>query len=187
MKRLAVYCGANMGPDVFVKATKEVAQEILDRDLELVYGGGCAGLMGVVAKTVLDGGGKIHGVIPQFLTERELLLEGVDDIEIVENMSIRKQKLLEKSDACLAVPGGPGTLEEIIEAFSWAILGQSENPCALYNVDGYYTPLEEMFDQMAESGYITQENRDNLFFSDNLDEIFDFFENYKQPKIREYN
>lgn len=187
MKRLAVYCGANMGPDVFVNAAKEVAQEILNRNLELVYGGGCVGLMGIVAKTVLAGGGKILGVIPKFLTERELLLEGVDDIEIVENMSIRKQKLLEKSDACLAIPGGPETLEEITEAFSWAVLGQSENPCAVYNVNGYYTPLAEMFDRMVEDGYITQENRDKLFFSDNLDEIFKFFDHYKQPNIREYD
>ncbi|WP_369403784.1 LOG family protein [Fructilactobacillus florum] len=102
-------------------------------------------------------------------------------------MAVRKQRMLDLSDACLALPGGPGTLEEIIEAFSWAVLGQSSNPCAFYNVDGYYTQLANMFDRMTADGYLTDDNRAKLYFSDSFSDIFNFMENYQQPKIREYD
>lgn len=187
MKKLAVYCGASLGKDsAVVTATKELGQYLAMNHIDLVYGGGRVGLMGILANQVLDFGGYVHGIIPTQLAERGAALERLTDITIVENMSVRKQKMLDLSDGCLALPGGPGTLEEIIEAFSWARLGNNNNPCVFYNIDGYYDELKNMFDTMTAHGFLTVEDRQKLLFSDSLGSIFDFMNSYIPPKIRKY-
>lgn len=187
MKRIVVYCGASMGNNpVYRQSAIEVGEEIVKRNFELVYGGGGNGLMGTIAKSVIAENGVVYGVIPKFLTEKERMLKDVTNLYVVEDMSTRKQKMLDLSDACLAIPGGPGTLEEIIEAYSWAILAQSSNPCAFYNVNGYYDSFEQMFDKMADEGFLSIENRNKILFSDSLNEIFNFFKEYTLPQIVEY-
>lgn len=119
MKRIAVYCGASMGKNpLYRNSAIDVGDELVKRNLELVYGGWENGLIGTVAKTVIAKNGFVHGVIPKFLTEKERMLKDVTNLYVVDNMSIRKNEMLSLSDACLAIPGEPGTLEEIIEAFS---------------------------------------------------------------------
>lgn len=124
--------------------------------------------------------------MPKELVNRGASFDELTDLKIVSNMSIRKQQMLELSDGCIALPGGPGTLEEIIEAFSWARLGDNNNPCVLYNVKGYFNPLKDMFDSMTDKGFLTSEDREKLLFSYSLDDIYKFMGDYIPPKIRRY-
>lgn len=188
MKRIAVYCGASIGNDqTYQEAAIKLGDYLANHDLELVYGGGGVGLMGLLANEVLNTGGIVHGVMPKELVDRGAALKKLTDLKVVENMSIRKTTMLELSDACLALPGGPGTLEEIIEAFSWARLGDNPNPCVFYNVNGYYNSLKNMFDEMTSKEFLTTEDRSKLLFSDSLDSIFKFIDDYMPPKIRTYS
>ncbi|WP_025023871.1 TIGR00730 family Rossman fold protein [Companilactobacillus nodensis] len=188
MKRIAVYCGASIGnDDIYKKAAVKLADWLVENNLDLVYGGGGVGLMGTLAQEVLSKNGEVYGIMPQELVDRGAAFEGLTDLKVVSNMSIRKQRMLELSDGCIALPGGPGTLEEIIEAFSWARLGDNDNPCVLYNVDGYFDPLKLMFDSMVDKGFLTEADREKLFFSDSLDDIYQFMDGYVPPMIRKYS
>lgn len=188
MKRIAVYCGASTGNDrIFENITADLGYWLVDNQYELVYGGGKFGLMGVIAESVMEHGGTVWGVIPEELRNREAAFNEVTHLKVVANMSIRKRTMLEMADGCIALPGGPGTLEEIAEAFSWAVIGDNNNPCVFYNVDHYYDPLRDMFDEMANRAFLAQESRDKLLFSDSLTEIKHFMENYEPPKIRTYH
>ncbi|MGX4645562.1 LOG family protein [Holzapfeliella sp. JNUCC 80] len=179
-KRLAVYCGAKIGNNIkYKEAVMSLGQKIINHNFDLVYGGGTVGLMGVIAETVLQQNGEVYAIMPKFLKDLEGFEDEAQHTEIVDSMSVRKQRMLELSDFCIAMPGGAGTLEEIVEAYSWHILGQVNNPCAFYNIDGFYTPMEAMYDNMVVQGYLSKENRQKLFFSDSLDDIFAFFENYQ--------
>lgn len=187
MKNIAVYCGASEGnDDTYVKAAIELADWLVDNDLNLVYGGGGVGLMGILATEVLTRGGNVYGIMPQELVDRGAAYEGLTDLKVVPDMSERKRLMLEMSDGSIALPGGPGTLEEIIEAFSWSRLGDNENPCVLYNVQGYYDYLKNMFDYMTKKGFLTRKDRSKLFFTDSLENAYTFMNSYIPPKIREY-
>ncbi|MFD1418601.1 LOG family protein [Companilactobacillus keshanensis] len=186
MKRIAVYCGAASGNEkIYQDATLELADWLVSNNLELIYGGGRVGLMGMLATEVRSEGGYVHGIITQELFDRGTAFEDCE-LQIVSDMSVRKKRMLDLSDGCIALPGGPGTLEEIIEAFSWARLGDNENPSAFFNVNGYYDPLKNMFDQMTNKGFLSSEDREKLLFSDSLDQIHSFMESYVPPKIRTY-
>ncbi|KRK73751.1 hypothetical protein FC16_GL000596 [Loigolactobacillus coryniformis subsp. torquens DSM 20004 = KCTC 3535] len=187
LKRIAVYCGAAAGNDpAYQQATLQLADWLVANQLELVYGGGGVGLMGLLANEVLTAGGKVHGVMPKELADRGAALTKLTDLQIVANMSVRKQTMLTLADGCIALPGGPGTLEEIIEAFSWARIGDNDNPCVFYNVAGYYDPLRQMFDDMTAKGFLTPADRQKLLFSDSLAEILPFMNSYVPPKVRTY-
>ncbi|MCQ9121549.1 Rossman fold protein, TIGR00730 family [Rodentibacter pneumotropicus] len=184
---ITVYCGAALGTqESFYKSAVELGKWIAERNDTLVYGGGKAGLMGVVADTVLQSGGKVIGIIPEFLQKRELVHTGLSEIFVVQSMMERKKLMIEKGNAYIALPGGPGTLEEISEVISWARIGQNNNPCILFNQDGYYEPLKEMYDQMVQNGFLTQSDREKILFSSNLAEIEQFIENYVPPAVRQY-
>ncbi len=186
VKRIAVYCGAASGNEkIYQDATLELADWLVSNNLELIYGGGRVGLMGMLATEVRSEGGYVHGIITQELFDRGTAFEDCE-LQIVSDMSVRKKRMLDLSDGCIALPGGPGTLEEIIEAFSWARLGDNENPSAFFNVNGYYDPLKNMFDQMTNKGFLSSEDREKLLFSDSLDQIHSFMESYVPPKIRTY-
>lgn len=188
MKSIAVYCGAATGNDViYQNAAETLGAWLPQHQLDLIYGGGKFGLMGIVAKSALDHGGRVHGIITQELAERGAAYKEITQLDVVPNMAIRKNKMLTLSDGCIALPGGPGTLEEIAEAFSWARLGDNNNPCVFYNVGGYYKPLQEMFDQMTEKEFLTKIDREKLLFSEDLDEISEFMMNYQPPEIRSYD
>lgn len=175
MARIAVYCGASTG---FNKKYQEKAEELAnwmcENNYDLVYGGGNRGLMSVIANTVLANGGEVYGIIPQFLVDDEQAHPDLTSLEIVDNMDQRKAKMMELSDVCLALPGGPGTIEEISEAYSWARVGQIKNKCVIYNQDGYYDSLKRMYDQMVELGFLTAKHRELLLFSESFSEIKNF-------------
>lgn len=177
--KITVYCGASLGNDqAYQQAAKQLGQWIVDQGHELVYGGGSVGLMGTVADTVLANGGKVIGVMPQFLIDRELAHQQLSELIVVETMSQRKDKMAQLGDVFIALPGGPGTLEEIADMISWTRVGQNEGPCILFNVANYYQSLSLMYDQMVTSGFLSLTDRQNILFSSDLQEISQFIANY---------
>ena len=184
---ITVYCGASLGNNsIHQQAAKALGNWIAEHNYTLIYGGGKAGLMGLIADTLLENGGKVIGVMPTFLQERELAHTGLTEMITVNSMSERKSIMIELGDVYIALAGGPGTLEEITEVISWARIGQNNNPCILFNSDGYYQPLQNFFDNMLEQGFLTQADREKTLFSDNLAEIEDFINDYTPPQIRQY-
>lgn len=143
---MAVYCGASTGNSVLYQArTEELGRWMSNNGYDLVFGGGKVGLMGILADTVIENGGKAIGVMPTFLMERELAYQAITEMHIVSDMHERKRKMIDLADCYLALPGGPGTLEEISEVVSWGRVGEHQNPCVFFNVDGYYDLLAAFF------------------------------------------
>ena len=178
--RITVFCGANNGKsELYIKNATELGEWIADNNHTLVYGGGKIGLMGVIADTVLENRGEVIGIMPQFLVDREISHTGITEFIIVDDMSVRKAKLVDLGDVFIALPGGPGTLEEISQAISWVRVGKKDAPCILMNVDGYYDFLEQYFDKMVAEGFLTIEDRKNTLFTDNIEEMERFIFNYK--------
>lgn len=185
--KITVYCGAAKGNEPKWAAEAErLGKWIAKGGNELVYGGGGVGLMGVVARAVLAGGGKVHGIMPQMLIDRGAAAEGLTTMEVVDDMDERKRRMMELGDVLIAFPGGPGTLEEIAEAFSWARIGLNNKPCVLFDLDGYWRPLAQTFDNMVAAGFLTAVDRDKLLVTDSVDEITSLVSTYTPPKIRTF-
>lgn len=178
--KITVFCGDNNGKsELYIKNATELGEWIADNNHTLVYGGGKIGLMGVIADTVLENRGEVIGIMPQFLVDREISHTGITEFIIVDDMSARKAKLVDLGDVFIALPGGPGTLEEISQAISWVRVGKKDAPCILMNVDGYYDFLERYFDKMVEEGFLTKGDREKTLFTDNIEEMERFIFNYK--------
>lgn len=185
--KISVYCGASLGNNpVYQEAAITVGKWIAEKGNSLVYGGGKAGLMGTLADTVLENNGEVIGIIPTFLKARELAHPGLTQLIEVESMSERKQQMMTLGEAYIALPGGPGTLEEITEAISWARIGQNANPCIFYNQNDYYGPVEALYDKMVSEGFLTLADRNKMLFSTSLTEIETFIATYSPPVIRQY-
>jgi uncharacterized protein (TIGR00730 family) len=152
---ICVYCGASDGADpAHLAAAKALGHELAKADIRLIYGGGSLGLMGAVANGVLEKGGKVTGIIPQFLADREVMHKGVTDLIITEDMHERKRLMFEQAEAFVALPGGIGTLEELIEMMTWSQLGQHEKPILLANIGGFWEHLSALLRHMQQSGFI---------------------------------
>lgn len=163
MKRIAIFCGSNVGDNpIYIQAAKAMGKALVDQQIELVYGAGNVGLMGIIADEVLKHGGQVIGVIPQKLVEMEVAHHGITRLEIVDTMHERKALMAELSDAFIAMPGGIGTLEEIIEVFTWTQLGYHQKPCALLNTNGYYDALINFLDNMVTSQFLKPYHRESL-------------------------
>lgn len=158
--------------DHYSDAAAEIGARIGDAGDTLVYGGGKTGLMGVVSEAVRAHGGNVIGVMPRFMVEREIAQPHCTEFILTDTMPQRKTKMIQLSDAFVALPGGPGTLEEISEVISLARLGQHSHPCIFVNVDGYYDPLKEQFDRMVEEGFLHMDDRKHVRFADTVDEVF---------------
>ena len=160
LSKVCVFCGSSSGlqPE-YRHAAKELAREMAERDIGLVFGGGAVGLMGVVADAILAAGGHAIGVIPHGLVMREVAHRGLPDLRVVSSMHERKAMMSALSDAFIALPGGFGTLEEFCEAVTWTQLGVHRKPCGLLNVEGFYDPLISLFDRGVETGFIQPVNR----------------------------
>lgn len=160
MKHICVFCGSSSGvhPEYRI-ATKQLAEELVQRGIGLVYGGGKLGLMGHLADSVLSAGGEVVGVIPEHLMSWEVGHNGLSKLHIVPSMHERKELMADLSDAFIALPGGFGTLEEFCEMLTWTQLGLHAKPCGLLNVMGFYSPLLAMFDRFVEERFLNEENR----------------------------
>jgi len=163
IKRVAVYCGSAPGADSsFADQARATARAMVEHQVDLVYGGGRLGLMGVVADTVLELGGRAYGVIPQALVDIEVAHGGLSELHTVANMHERKAKMTDLADAFLALPGGVGTLDELFEAWSWNALGYHAKPFCLLNVDGFWDRLIGFLDHVGDSGFMSPKRRNQL-------------------------
>jgi len=155
IKSICVYCGSGSGSDpAFAEAAKALGRAMAAQNISLVYGGGAVGLMGTVARSVLDHGGHVTGIIPDFLMAKERMLSDVQDTIVVSDMHTRKQMMFEKADAFVALPGGIGTLEELVEQMTWAQLGRHRKPILMLSVADFYKPLLVLLAHMRQSGFI---------------------------------
>jgi uncharacterized protein (TIGR00730 family) len=158
LRSICVYCGANTGaPPQYTAAAEALGRDMARHDVRLVYGGGSIGLMGVLARAVMEDGGKVTGIIPQFLRDREVMLREVDDLVVTADMHERKRTMFERSDAFVALPGGIGTLEEVVEMMTWAQLDQHAKPVMIVNIGGFWNPLIEQFQRMMSEGFLHKE------------------------------
>ncbi len=159
-RRICIFCGSSLGNrPVYRAAAERMGRLLVDRGIELVYGGGNIGLMGVIADTVLGRGGKVIGVIPESLMAKEVGHRGLTELRVVSSMHERKAVMSDLSDGFIALPGGFGTLEEFSEVVTWSQLGLQSKPCALLNVERYYDPLLELFDHAVREGFLNTANR----------------------------
>ncbi|MGB5918322.1 TIGR00730 family Rossman fold protein [Arcobacter sp.] len=181
--KIAVFCGSSAGNNIeYINATKRLGKYFAQNNIEVVYGGGNVGLMGTIADSVMENGGKVYGVIPEKLKEKELAHRGITELKVVSNMHERKAAMAELADAFVVLPGGAGTLEEIFEVWTWAQLGFHNKPCAFFNINGFYDKLFEMIDNMCEAEFLKQEYSDMLIKTDNQEELLKAIKEYLPPK-----
>ena len=174
IKRLAVYCGSSMGADpAFAEMARSLAHEMVARDIDLVYGGGRLGLMGVMADTVLEAGGKAYGVIPAALVDKEVAHTGLTELHQVAGMHERKAKMTELCDGFVALPGGIGTLDELFEAWTWNALGYHAKPFCLLDVHGFWRGLDLFMDHVSDSGFLSKARREQLLLAHTPAEAID--------------
>lgn len=176
MKSLCVYCGSRFGDDpAFGEAARFIGREAAKLDWRIVYGGGKLGLMGATAGAARDAGGKVFGIIPDFLVDSEGVLPDVDHI-VVKTMHERKMRMFEESDAILTLPGGIGTLEEVIETLSWARLALHRKPIVILNMGGFWTPLKELFEHIVARGFAAPELLEDMIYVERPEEVFPLLE-----------
>ena len=187
MRRICVYCGSNPGkrPE-YAAAARQLADVLVRHELELVYGGADKGIMGIMADAVLEQGGKVHGVIPQLLMEKEIAHQGLTELHVVASMHARKTMMAALSDGFIAMPGGYGTLEEIIEIITWGQLRFHDKPCGLLNVDGFFDHLLAYLDHASSEGFLRRENRDMLLVDPDPVELIRQFERYAAPHVEKW-
>ena len=179
MKSICVYCGSNAGnKPIYAERAQALGARIAAEGLQLVYGGGFVGLMGIVADAVLAHGGEVIGVIPEQLARWEVAHTGVTRLEVVANMHERKARMFDLADAFIALPGGFGTLDEMFEMLTWRQLGLGKKPCAFLDVDGFYAPLMGMIDRMVEERFLHAEQRLDLWHGENIDTLFTWMRDY---------
>ena len=182
MKRLAVYCGSNKGAQPeYADAARELGELLAREKIELVYGGGCLGLMGVVANAVLGGGGQVIGVIPEKLVIKEVVHEGLPDLRIVKTMHERKALMAELADGFIALPGGYGTFEEFFEILAWSQLGWHQKPFGLLNIAGFYTRLVNFLDHSLAEGFIRPKHRELVIVESQAEKILQCMRAFQPP------
>ena len=187
MNRLCVYCGSNTGTDdVYVAAAKELGKLLLRQEIGLVYGGSNHGIMGAIANSVLEGGGSVTGIIPHALHGKEIAHTGLTDLHIVDSMHERKSLMAVLSDGFIAMPGGFGTLEEIIEVITWGQLGFHDKPCGLLNVGGYFDHLLAFLDHSQAEGFLHAQHRSMLLVATTPAELLTQFANYVPPSVEKW-
>ena len=184
MKRICVFCGSSPGakPE-YLEAARELGRALADKNIGLVYGGGNVGLMGQIAKAVLEKDGNVIGVIPKALAEKEVALTELDDLRIVESMHERKALMAELSGGFIALPGGLGTIEEFVEVLTWAQLGIHQKPCGLLNVCQYYKKFSDFLDHVTDQNFLEKGHRDIVLVDDDPHALLTKFESYCPPSI----
>ena len=184
MKRICVFCGSRPGVQPAYRAAAEAVGALFaERGIELVYGGGNVGLMGIVADACLAAGGRVVGVIPRALLEWEVGHEGLTRLEVVDSMHTRKARMAELADGFIALPGGLGTFEELFEILTWAQLGFHSKPVGLLNVEAYYQPLVQMMERGVAEGFMKAENRGLLLVEDNAHALLRTMGAYHPPAV----
>ncbi|CAN1342447.1 Cytokinin riboside 5'-monophosphate phosphoribohydrolase LOG1 [Linum perenne] len=179
LKTICVFCGSRAGSkSSFSDAALSLGQELVERKIDLVYGGGSVGLMGLVSTTVFNGGCHVLGVIPTALMPHEISGGAIGEVKVVADMHQRKAEMAKHADAFIALPGGYGTMEELLEIIAWSQLGIHEKPVGLLNVEGYYNCLLALFDKGVEEGFIKETAREIVVIADTPAELISKMEGY---------
>jgi hypothetical protein len=175
---VCVYCGSSAGNDpAFLRAAETLGKSLAQGGVRLVYGGGSVGMMGAVARAVLKHGGNVTGIIPEFLFRREQPDAQNEELIVTRDMHERKQKMFERADAFVALPGGIGTLEELVEQLTWVQIGQHKKPLLLVNINSFWEPLRDLLDHMEKLGFIYGDVKSSLLIADRPEDVL--------PKLRE--
>jgi hypothetical protein len=186
MKKIAVFCGANSGVlPIYQQGIEELGRQLVRNKFELVYGGAKVGLMGAVADAVLKEGGKVTGVMPDFMGDKELAHTGLTELIWVSSMHERKMLMADLSDGFIATSGGFGTFDELFEILTWAQLGLHQKPIGLLNINGLFNPLVQMLENMVKNGFLKEQNKSKLLVADNASELLQKMKNYQgdyEPK-----
>ncbi len=172
INRVCIYCASSPNIDqIYFKATKKLASLLVQNNISVVFGGGAQGLMGHLADTILAEGGKIKGIMPQFMDDVEWSHKHVEDFEFTETMHQRKTKLVENVDAIIALPGGCGTLEELLEAITWKRLNHLNQPIVILNTNNYYQPLKQMLDKSIDEQFMSPSHETLWSFVDEPEQV----------------
>ncbi|KAL2503996.1 Cytokinin riboside 5'-monophosphate phosphoribohydrolase LOG1 [Abeliophyllum distichum] len=178
-KRICVFCGSSPGKNPSYQiAAIQLGKQLVERNIDLVYGGGSVGLMGLISQSVYNGGRHVLGVIPRTLMPREITGEPVGEVRAVSGMHQRKAEMAKQADAFIALPGGYGTLEELLEVITWAQLGIHDKPVGLLNVDGYYNSLLSFIDKAVDEGFIAPSARHIIISAQTAHELMSKLEDY---------
>lgn len=178
VKSLCVYCGSSINvDDDFKVAAKEMGEILAKNNIRLVYGGGKAGLMGIIADSVMNSGGEVVGIIPSHISDREIQHKGLTELHIVESMHVRKQMMVDYSDAFLVLPGGVGTLDETCEIVTWRQLGIHDKPIIVANLKGYWTPFLSMIDHIVNEGFMREDDKKTMVVVDGINDVMEALEN----------
>lgn len=182
MKSIAVFCASSYGNDpIYSKSAYRTGVVLAERGIDVVYGGSRLGLMGDLANGALSAGGKVIGVLPEFLRDREVAHHGISELILVQSMHERKKILNERSDAILTLPGGFGTMEEFFELLTWSQLGLHSKPIGILNVNGVYDPLMDLFDRMVDEGFVRSESRSLVLVDSDLSTLMNKMDGYVAP------
>jgi uncharacterized protein (TIGR00730 family) len=177
IRAICVYCGSGPGTDpAFAEAAQAFGAILAKNGIRLIFGGGSVGMMGAIAKSVLDHGGAVTGVIPEFLVSREHAMRGADNLIVTRDMHERKRKMFELADAFVAMPGGIGTLEEVVEQITWVQLGRHRKPILLANIKNFWDPLCALIDHMKRLEFIRHDLSFELLVADNVAAILPMLE-----------
>ena len=177
IKSICVYCGSARGRSQrYVAAAKELGEAMAERQIRLVYGGARIGMMGEVADAVMKNGGEVIGVIPEHLQTTEVGHSGITELKVVESMHVRKKLMFDLSDAFAVLPGGFGTLDELFEIITWRMLSLHTKPIVILNIDGYWDPLEGLFDHLIAEGFAGEATRQHFSMVNSVGRLFDILE-----------
>ena len=180
---VCVFAGSSPGfRPKHLDSVRALGRELVSRKLDLVYGGAHVGLMGALADTVIEEGGRVIGIIPRSLEEREVAHQGLSDLHVVESMPERKVLMEELSDGFIAAPGGSGTLDEFFEMLTLAQLGLHKKPCGLLNVDGYFAGILQFLDHAVSEGFLRSADRSLVLVEESPGRLLDHFESYRAPR-----
>ena len=187
MKRLCVYCGSSSGgKSDYAQVARQLAHAMVSRNIGLVYGGASVGIMGEIANAVLEEGGNVIGVIPKRLFAKEVAHTGITELREVSSMHERKSLMADLSDGFIALPGGFGTIEEILEIITWSQLGMHWKPCGLLNVCRYYDKLIEFLDHAVSEQFIKTSHRSTILIDESPDALLEKFKAYKAPETTKW-
>ncbi len=184
MKKIAIFCGASIGFNpVYANAAHDLGKFLARKNIEIIFGGGKFGMMGTIADAALQEGGTVTGVIPDFLKLEEIEHTGVQKMITSKNMAERKMTISKIVDGYIALPGGFGTLDELMEALTLGQLQIEHKPIGILNTNGFYNPLIAQFDLMVKEGFLKLENRNMILVNERIEKLFEMMQNYEAPKV----
>ncbi len=184
LDKICVFCGSSDGNDLAITdAAVRLGEIFAERNITLVYGAAKIGVMGTIAKSVLDNSGKVIGIIPNFLKKKEVVHLGLTELITTQNMHERKLKMQEQSDGFIALPGGMGTLEELFEIITWLQLGLHQKPIGLLNINGFYNDLIKMLETMVRKGFLSMDNYNLLLVDSDINRLLKKMEEFKRPDV----